>query len=109
MSGVKPRRKGDRLERAIVNLFKAHGIEAHRVPLSGSVEGYPGDVVANLPPLGKVTLECKSRKEFKTIYSWLEEKHGLILRGDRRPALVVLPLEDLLRLLGSGPKMRPKR
>ncbi len=101
MSGASPKRKGDRLERAVVNLFRAHDIDAHRVPLSGSVKGYPGDVVVKLPQ-GDLCLECKSRKEFKTIYSWLGEKDGLILKGDRQPALVVLRLEDLLKLSYRG-------
>ena len=64
MSGKAPRQKGDRLERAIVATLKAHGIEAKRVPLSGSVKGYPGDVVATLNGHTLTTLfaACSPRK-----------------------------------------------
>jgi Holliday junction resolvase len=95
MSGKAHKAKGDRLERAVVNLLKAHGLEAHRVPLSGSVAGYPGDVVVKLADREWI-LECKSRKEFKTLYGWLEQRDALILKGDRREPLVVMRLQDLL-------------
>lgn len=101
MSGRAPRQKGDRLERAVVQLLKAHGVEAKRVPLSGAAAGYPGDVVVNA--LGReVVLECKSRANFKTLYGWLEGKDALILKADRQAPLVVVRLSDVLELLGGN-------
>ena len=100
MSGRAPKQKGDRLERHIVATLRDAGIEAKRVPLSGSAEGYPGDVVAELPGMGEACLECKSRKDFKTLYGWLEHRDGLILKADRKEPLAVFRLSDLLKLLG---------
>jgi len=78
------------------------GIEAKRVPLSGSAKGYPGDVCA-LVGGRELCLEVKARADFKTLYGWLEDRDGLILKGDRREPrepLIVLRLSDLVRLLG---------
>lgn len=99
MSGGKsPRQKGDRLEREVVKALIEAGIKAKRVPLSGSVNGYPGDVLATLPGLGETVLECKSRKA-STLYSWLEGRDGLIVKGDRKEPLIVCRLEDFLKLV----------
>ena len=98
MAGKTPRQKGNRLERTIVAKLKAAGLDAKRVPLSGSAAGFPGDVVVKLA--GRTfTLEAKSRKDFKTLYSWLEDRDALILKGDRREPLLILRLDDALVLL----------
>lgn len=98
MSGIKHKRKGDRLERLTVTTLDEHGIEAKRVPLSGSAKGCPGDVVAVVAGQGLV-LECKSRADSETLYDWLEGRDALILRGDRKEALVMLRLKDALSLI----------
>jgi Holliday junction resolvase len=100
VSGKSPRQKGDRLERAVVLLLRAHGLDAKRVPLSGSAKDYPGDVVVTVAGRDHV-LECKSRKDFKTLHAWLEHRDALVLKGDRREHLVVLRLADLLNALQS--------
>jgi hypothetical protein len=41
------------------------------------------------------------RKDFKTLYGWLQHRDALILKGDRREHLVVLRLADLLNALQS--------
>jgi Holliday junction resolvase len=91
--GRASRQKGDRFERAIVRLLQAAGLGAERVPLSGSAGGkYSGDLT--VPVLGvDRTVECKSRKDgFRELYSWLQARDVLIIKADRRDALVVLPL-----------------
>lgn len=98
MSGRAPKQKGDRLERAVVTLLKAHGVDAKRVPLSGSAAGYPGDVSVRLGDR-ELCLECKSRADFKTLYGWLEGRDALILKADRRDALLVVRLKDALEVL----------
>ncbi len=100
MSGKSPRQKGDRLERAVVLLLREHGLDAKRVPLSGSAKDYPGDVVVTLDGRDHV-LECKSRRDFATLYKWLEHRDGLILKADRKEPLMVLRLADLLNALQS--------
>ncbi len=101
MSGRAPKRKGDRLEREIVKRLTEGGVHAKRVPLSGAAKDYPGDVVAELPGLGEVCLECKARADFKTLYGWLEHRDGLILKGDRKEPLAVFRLSDLLKLMST--------
>lgn len=85
------RRKGYEREREFAQL-----IGGSRVPLSGAAGGeYAGDVKG----LG-LLWEVKARKDgFKQLYGWLDGKDALAVRADRRPWLVVMPLETLLRLL----------
>jgi Holliday junction resolvase len=91
--GRASRHKGDRFERALARLLQDHGLGAERVPLSGSAGGsYSGDLTC--PVLGvDRTVECKSRKDgFRELYSWLQARDLLVIKADRRDALVVLPL-----------------
>jgi Holliday junction resolvase len=91
MSGRRSRNKGLRTERGIVTLLKASGFAAERVPLSGSVGGrFAGDIV--LPLMGRdlyVEVKCRGQG-FRELYGWLEQRHVLILKADRREPLVVL-------------------
>jgi Holliday junction resolvase len=100
MSGKSPRQKGDRLEREVVKLLQAAGVPARRVPLSGSIAGYPGDVVVTVAGRDHV-LECKSRRDFATLYAWLERRDAVILKADRKEPLMVLRLSDFLKALGA--------
>lgn len=101
MSGKAPKQKGNRLEREIVQHLQQAGLEAKRVPLSGSARGFKGDVIVTLSTK-HYRLECKSRKDFRTLYGWLEGNDALILKGDRQEPLVVMRLADLLAL-HNGP------
>lgn len=98
MSGRAPRQKGDRAERDLVKRLQAAGLDAKRVPLSGSAKGYPGDVAVRLGDR-ELCLEVKSRADFKTLYGWLEHRDALVLKADRKDPLVVLKLSDALTLL----------
>jgi Holliday junction resolvase len=92
--GRASRDKGNRLERAVVRLLQDHGLGAERVPLSGSAGGsYLGDLT--VPILGRdLVIEAKSRANgFAQLYSWLDGRDVLIVKADRRDALVVLPLK----------------
>ena len=107
MSGRAPRQKGDRLERAVVKQLQDVGLDAKRVPLSGSAKGYPGDVSVRL--LGReLTLECKSRADFKTLYGWLENRDALILKANRKTPLLVVRLDDALSYRRGGDDAKPK-
>ena len=88
--GRSERRKGVEAEREFAKL-----IGGERVPLSGAAGGrYAGDVIG----LG-MRWECKRRKDgFKQLYDWLEGKDALAVRADRKPWLVVMPLETLLKI-----------
>ena len=100
MSGRAPRQKGDRLERAVVKQLQDAGLDAKRVPLSGSAKGYLGDVSVRLSGR-ELTLKCKSRKDFATLYGWLTGRDALILKADRKPPLLVVKLDDMLELIGT--------
>jgi hypothetical protein len=74
-------------------LLQDHGLGGERVPLSGSAGGsYSGDLTA--PILGRdLVIEAKAGASgFSRLYSWLEGRDALIVKADRRDALVVLPL-----------------
>ncbi len=99
--GKAPRRKGNRVEREVLALLKEAGLEARRVPLSGSAPGYPGDLEVVVPGLGRVVVEVKARKRV-ALEAWLEGRGLLVLKPDRRPPLAVLPLQALLALIRAA-------
>tara|TARA_Y100001934_G_scaffold152083_1_gene182388 strand:- start:1485 stop:1877 length:393 start_codon:yes stop_codon:yes gene_type:complete len=98
------KQKGDRDERGLIARLAERGVSAHRVPLSGAVEGYEGDVIIE----DKYVVECKVRaRGFQQIYGWLQ-KHVdfLTIRQDRAERLVVMResmfIKMLLKFLGRG-------
>lgn len=108
MSGRKPRRKGDRAEREIVQLHRDMGIPAVRVPLSGSVGGsFSGDVQIRAfgMDVDPLVAEVKARASgggFVQIEKWLGTTNdALFLRRDRCPPMVVLPWRTWKRLLAA--------
>jgi hypothetical protein len=77
-----------------------HGHTCRRVPLSGAAQGWPGDLVIDLPDTKGLIVECKVRSDgFRQLYQWLEGADVLTVKADRRPALAVLDLDDYCRLL----------
>lgn len=97
------RDKGARGERALVAALTAGGIHAERVPLSGAVGGSFKNDVAALIGGKKKDFEVKLRADgFKELYRWIEPAYGLAVKADRKPFLVVLRMEDFLKL--AGPK-----
>src|SRR5688572_2541384 len=94
MSGGRaPGQKGYRTEHAIDRTLQEAGFASERIPLSGSAGGkFAGDL--SVPLLGvDRCVEVKARRNgFSTLYRWLEGRDVLIVKADRRPALVVLPL-----------------
>ena len=102
--GARSRNKGARREREIVQLHRAAGIAAHRVPLSGAVPGYAGDVI--LDGLSDLRCEVKGRASgggFRTLERWLGDHDLLFLKRDRQDPLVVVPWKTWLRLTGRTP------
>lgn len=94
--------KGSRVEREIVELHKAAGIDCSKVPLSGALGGeFSGDIKMNLA--GEIVkAEVKARKNgagFATIEKWLGANQILFLRRDRQQPLVLLPWTTYERLL----------
>jgi hypothetical protein len=93
--GKKSRRKGYTNENKLVNLFKDEGLDAKRIPLSGATDFAKGDIL-----LENKTGEVKVRANgFKQIYNWLAENDFLAIRSDRKPFLVVIQLDEFIKLL----------
>jgi Holliday junction resolvase len=103
VSGAKHKRKGSRVEREIVQLTLALGRPAKRVPLSGSVEGFKGDVLIEHES-GELRAEVKARRSgagFVTLEKWLGTNDLLFLRRDHAEPMVLLPWATWARLFGK--------
>lgn len=87
--GMMQRRKGARVERAIVRLLQDRGIAAEKV--SGM---YKPGADLSVPLAGRdFSVEVKARATgFSQLYDWLIERDILVIKQDRREPLVVLPL-----------------
>jgi Holliday junction resolvase len=106
--GRASRQKGNRLERGIVRLLQDHGLAAERIPLSGSAGGsYAGDLT--VPFLGRdLVVEVKaSANGFARLYSWLEDRDALVIKADRRHALVILPLRLAAEIAIAAERRKP--
>ena len=103
VSGRRSRDKGARNERLVVELHRAIGLDALRVPLSGASEGFKGDVIVTIRDR-KLQAEVKSRANgsgFTTLERWLGDNDALFLRRDRADAVVVLPWRTWAWLVGE--------
>ena len=102
------KRKGSGFEREVVQVFQEYGLAAEKVPLSGALGGkYTADVTVPLWGYDK-RIECKRRRAgFKTIYGWLADNFALVMRDDKCPALAVVRLEDLARLIQIAERHKP--
>lgn len=103
MGGRSAKVKGSGFETEVVNAAKAKGLKARRVPLSGAVADYPGDVIIQPgysdDPDHRIQVECKRRKHVGGLFNFLGDNDALVVRGDRQQALVVIRLNDYLELL----------
>lgn len=109
MPGKAPREKGNRLERLAADIMRSYGLEAKRIPLSGSMDGFKGDL--ELTILATILIgEAKSRaNDFSKLYQWLLRNDFLVLKKDREEPLIVMDLRRFSRLLmelgGAGDKV----
>jgi Holliday junction resolvase len=110
MSGAKHRRKGDRIERELVELHKVLGIHAERYPLSGSTRfrgsGHDLDIYAFGREEAPLVAEAKARKNgggFVQLEKWLGEYDALFLRRNNATPLVVVPWRVWVHLIGRVP------
>jgi hypothetical protein len=100
---AQPRSKGNRFEREIVDLLRAHGwTSARRNWQSGGQGG--GDIIGGP---GNVSIECK-HAEVVRIWDWLAQCEAdarptdiplLVFRRNRSAVYACLPLDELLALL----------
>jgi len=99
--GKASRDKGGRFERELVNTAKAHGLDAYRVPLSGSATGFKNDVIIKQ---GRTVWELEAKKRgsgFKFIYDNIEGADILVIGADRQKPLAVMDYEDFCDLLSG--------
>lgn len=95
------KRKGNRIERELVHLHQAAGIEAERVPLSGAAGGsYSGDLVIGIDWRAEVKARANG-EGFKTLEKWLGDNDMLFLRRDRAAPMVLMPWAVYARLMGA--------
>ncbi len=109
MGGKAAKRKGTLEENAIVQVIRTlDGWRAHRVPLSGAIPGYPGDVILQAPDGREFRVESKVRASgFKQIYSWLGDNDMLWIRADHQPGMWVVPAAVMMELLEGYGKETP--
>lgn len=72
MSSKNNKANGSRYEREFVAKAQDFGLVAARVPLSGAMSGYPGDVKVS----DEILIECKSSRTgagFKKLIQWAED------------------------------------
>ena len=99
--GKSSRTKGLRWEREIVNQLKAKGIQAERVPLSGSAGGsFSGDIL-----IRGYTAEVKARASgegFRRLEQWKGDNDFLILARDRAKPVVLIDIDMFIKFLSYG-------
>lgn len=105
MSGKRSRDKGARRERELVHAYMdITGVFAERVPLSGAMGTYKGDLALKIGPLDWIA-EVKSRANgFKQIYNWLGQNDLLHIKADHQEHLVVIPWrhwKNICKTLGT--------
>src|SRR4051812_16244995 len=101
------REKGDRMERALVNLFQQEGIAAERIPLSGSAGGsFVGDLTIPIMGVDRRFEVKKRARGFRQIYDWLADHYGLFIAQDRADTLVVLRIDHFVQLIQSAERAR---
>jgi Holliday junction resolvase len=106
MSGVRHRRKGDRVERELVDRHKALGFHAERYPLSGASRfrgsGHDVDIYLFGREQAPLVAEIKARRKgggFVQLERWLGEFDALFLRRNNADPFVVLPWHMWARIL----------
>jgi Holliday junction resolvase len=106
MSGARHRRKGNRVERELVQLHKALGVHAERYPLSGASQFRDSGHDMDLYVFGKdeapLVAEVKARKNgggFIQLERWLGEFDLLALRRNDADPIIVLPWRTWAQLI----------
>lgn len=92
------RRKGNRVESLIVSMHQDAGVVARKVPLSGAMPGYPGDVIV----ADHFRCEVKARKNgagFAVIERWLDGNDMLFLKRDRQKPIVVMDWDTYVQFI----------
>ena len=93
------RDKGNRVERELNKYFQQQGFFSKKVPLSGAVEHYKGDLILKLMDKD-YQVEVKARKDgFKTIHKFLKSNDILALKSNNKPFLLVLEIDKFIEIV----------
>ena len=108
--GKMQRNKGSRVEREMVELLRKHKIQSEKVPLSGAMQGFPGDINVYASDLHLVC-EVKSRAKslWKTLVNWLSGSDILILKANRQDPYVFMPMRVFIELVKSNQSLNVKQ
>lgn len=97
--------KGERFEREVVHLFRAHGYDAHRTAQYRGNTGKAGDIES----LPGIHIEAKHQEKMR-LYDWMQQsisdagaegKNALpvvIHKANNRPVLVTMVFDDWVKL-----------
>jgi Holliday junction resolvase len=109
----KSRQRGKAFEYRIRDWFRRAGLQAERVPVSGSARALKGDVVVEVGGR-QFSVECKRRTGgLRQLTTWMDKarKQGsfaVVVGVGRRKPLVVLELDKFLELLAGYEKPQNK-
>lgn len=103
-AGKRARSSGARMEREAIQELAALGVQIEKLPVSGRgrARGRGGD--AHVEGLGRVEIKGRAGG-FRTIYRWLGDYFGLIVRAKAEPGqakpdwLAVIRAKDLGRII----------
>ena len=97
--GKMQRDKGNRVERELNKYFQDNGFFSKKVPLSGAVEHYKGDLILKLMEK-EYQIEVKARKDgFKTIHQFLKSNDILALKANNKPFLLVFEIDKFIEIV----------
>ncbi len=99
--GLSNRRKGGRVELTLAKKLTAEGVPAAKVPLSGAMAGFPGDIELTIGER-KLVAEVKSRKGgagFVLLERWLGSNDLLFLHRNHAEPLVLMNMSLMVSLL----------
>jgi hypothetical protein len=101
---IKSRRKGMREEQVLVRFLQDHGFAAEKISRM-----YRRGPDLTMPLLGADrTVEINIRSNgFRELYRWLTAADLLIVRADRQPPLVILPLRFAAEIAAAAERGRP--
>lgn len=101
MSKKSSKAKGEAAERRIVVAHHEAGIVARKVPQSGSIEGFDGDLTVADHFRGKVKAR-QNKAGFKLVADWIGP-HDFLFLSDlsdpKAPPLVVMPFDRYLAFM----------
>ena len=104
--GKSQRDKGNRVERELNKYFQQQGFFSKKVPLSGAVDHFKGDLILKLMDK-EFQIEVKARKNgFKTIYQFLNSNDILAIKANNKPFLLVFEIDKFIEIVRANVESR---